>query len=795
MGVIVKKDNIHHYISVQNQSLEIIRDGEKNSVYVDIDGKYTKESDRDKDAKLIEDTFKGLYYILKCNRKLKDGRYKLSYHLIHKYQYSTSLKLIYPYVKKYFVPEFDKLKIPVSFVDGSVYNNNRFIRCINCIMINGKKSKLVPFIPIESQKNIPLFNFMIQNTENKFPFATTDLKPIEKVKKPIEFDDEVYEEITDFKADELILFINEIPDNYMQYSAWIKICWAVNSTKSEKVMNAWVEKCKQYDNYEEGKIDEICSKDDDRTWYSHIYAIIKKEKPEKFKEIKQKMMAIPNPKSVNDFLNPLHNYTWIDFSKEHLSTEYIENPEKFHHDLQRVFGYIERSPPIFVIKGKRACDEYHKEFFTYYDQYSHYKLRNSCLNGTLVKFKDVKPIKLSKYLENINYNGFKYDGIMFLPTLDKRKDNMLNTFSGLRCVNNETENNEESAKIMIDFIKEVICNNDEKANEYLIQWLANMICNPVTKTKICCVLYGNTGVGKSTFTRYISHMLLGKRLCEKVEGLDEITKTFNKRLRHKLFTTVEEASNIKKNKSYHGSFDKLKELITGDMISIEAKYMDSCQEYDYNNYIINTNNSNSVKVEYNDRRYFMLKVSDKYKNNRGYFKKIISATKTSSHAFYKYLTSVYDNDYPLDIIPDTKFRSESKQTCMPLIHRFMIKLINTMTNLNNPEIKYMVGSSANTLYKQEKIYGSKIDRLYKGLNEEFGVISKKVTKRLTHEQSANNCGKKSISRTVLILDNLDMYTRKINDIYSITDMNHFGNYNENIEINHITNFIEYRKQY
>ena len=162
---------------------------------------------------------------------------------------------------------------------------------------------------------------------------------------------------------------------------------------------------------------------------------------------------------------------------------------------------------------------------------------------------------------------------------------------------------------------------DEKDIDWFLNWLAHIIQFPHKKTEVCVILYDKEfGTGKS---------LLAEEFLKKIIGLNKMMvsckteKVFGKftNTQGKLLCVLNEA----KGKDTFELNDIIKEAITGKTIQMEKKGVDAIQVSDYLNYIITTNNLNSVKLEEGDRRFMVFATSNKLKGNFDYFNKLLNA--------------------------------------------------------------------------------------------------------------------------------------------------------------------------
>lgn len=189
----------------------------------------------------------------------------------------------------------------------------------------------------------------------------------------------------------------------------------------------------------------------------------------------------------------------------------------------------------------------------------------------------------------------------------------------------------------INFVKEVICNNDNEAFKYVIGWIASIIQNPGVKTETALVLKGLQGVGKNRFTDIISELLAGYSE-RNINEIEELTGNFNSIVENKMLLVLNEMKNNGEDRMVN--FNSLKSKITDNTIRINEKFQPRHTAENVANFIFCTNNAFPVKIEAGDRRYVVLQVSGKYKGQFNYFKSLMeSCTKD----FYDNLLSFFMN--------------------------------------------------------------------------------------------------------------------------------------------------------
>jgi len=177
---------------------------------------------------------------------------------------------------------------------------------------------------------------------------------------------------------------------------------------------------------------------------------------------------------------------------------------------------------------------------------------------------------------------------------------------------------EKAVTSRIHYHIKTLLNDDDNNYEWYMNWLAHIVQFPYKKTEVCVILYDRQfGTGKS---------ILAEKILEKIIGLNKIIitcrtdKVFGKftNTQGKLLCVLNEASG----KDTFELAEVIKESITGSNIEMEKKGVDSIKIKDYMNYIITTNNLNSVKLEEGDRRFMVFGTSSKMKGDVEYFNKL-----------------------------------------------------------------------------------------------------------------------------------------------------------------------------
>ena len=171
-------------------------------------------------------------------------------------------------------------------------------------------------------------------------------------------------------------------------------------------------------------------------------------------------------------------------------------------------------------------------------------------------------------------------------------------------------------KLIDTFLKNVICDGDEDSYNYLINYIAHALQLPEKKPGVMLILMGGQGIGKGTLGRIFQKIWASTYL--QVSNIDAITGNFNAALERSFIVFMDEALFAGDRKSS----DALKSLVTEPLILINEKHQPARQTHSYHRLIAATNATHLKHTENDDRRDFVLKVSDRHKNDHNYWNEL-----------------------------------------------------------------------------------------------------------------------------------------------------------------------------
>lgn len=204
-----------------------------------------------------------------------------------------------------------------------------------------------------------------------------------------------------------------------------------------------------------------------------------------------------------------------------------------------------------------------------------------------------------------------YQGIIFQPNPAKVDPTYYNLWKGFSL-----KPQKGSCEKYRSFIQEVICNGNARYYDWLWKWCARLIQKPHLIGEMVPVLMGEQGTGKDTFVHPLGKILGGHYMP--LDNIHQLLGQFNFHLKNAVLIHGNEAlwgGNRK-------DVGKLKATVTEKLKVIEGKGKDSIVVPNFTHLILSSNEDWPVHLDRDDRRFFVLKVSSKYKEDKPYFKAI-----------------------------------------------------------------------------------------------------------------------------------------------------------------------------
>lgn len=249
---------------------------------------------------------------------------------------------------------------------------------------------------------------------------------------------------------------------------------------------------------------------------------------------------------------------------------------------------------------------------------------NDYITINVGKGKKKKLNRFKEWLSNPKRNS--RNDVVYAPG-EEVAENSVNLWTGFSV---QPKEDVEKVTVLLEFIRNVICNGNVEHYEYLLNWLGYLFQRIDKKTEVAVVLIGNKGTGKTTFANIIKK-LFGQHAIEVVQE-EQLFGRFRNHLIDASFVIVEETiwGGNKKNESM------FKADITGYEMTIELKGADVSKYNNRLNFLVLSNEAWVVPASQSERRFFVMRVSDKHKQDIAYFQKIHDALENGGYEAFLY---------------------------------------------------------------------------------------------------------------------------------------------------------------
>ncbi|OGV64629.1 MAG: hypothetical protein A3K19_29830 [Lentisphaerae bacterium RIFOXYB12_FULL_65_16] len=214
-----------------------------------------------------------------------------------------------------------------------------------------------------------------------------------------------------------------------------------------------------------------------------------------------------------------------------------------------------------------------------------------------------------------------YPGVIFVPGEPRISRGYFNLFTGFAI-----DPVPGDCSLYWAHVRDVICSGVEEHFRYLRCWMAHMFQRPQERPEKAPVLVSKQGAGKGLFVEVLG-FLLG-RYYIMLTKMEQITGRFNAHLRDVVLIYANEALW----RSGDDDLGTLKSLITDPSLAIEAKGVDAAPQPNYRRLIIASNFKRPIKLPPDDRRFFVLQVSNARIDDHPYFQALLHELANGGYA-------------------------------------------------------------------------------------------------------------------------------------------------------------------
>lgn len=207
-------------------------------------------------------------------------------------------------------------------------------------------------------------------------------------------------------------------------------------------------------------------------------------------------------------------------------------------------------------------------------------------------------------------NRRSFERVEFLPN-QTLPSNVYNLWHGFAY-----EPKPGDCSLYLAHLRDNICCGNEEHYRWLIRWMAYAVRHPDEQGHAAIVFRGSKGIGKTFAAKKFGDLWGGHALT--VSKSDLITGHFNSHLRATCVLIGDEAF-YAGNRAHES---ELKNLVTGETIAIEAKFVNAFPVRNLLHIILISNSDWVVPATRDERRFFVLNVGDKRRKDTDYFEKI-----------------------------------------------------------------------------------------------------------------------------------------------------------------------------
>jgi len=280
----------------------------------------------------------------------------------------------------------------------------------------------------------------------------------------------------------------------------------------------------------------------------------------------------------------------------------------------------------------------------------------------LVTYKDQddnnKTVPLADYWLSHKLRSEYPNGIALLPHMKVPPNGVYNLFKGFGVLPEVGD-----AEPALKHIKHVICGGAHDLAGWVVCWFAFCVQFPEKAPGTALVLRGGRGTGKGTVINWMLRIfgVHGMQISQS----RHLTGNFNAHLRSLLFLFADEAF-FAGDKSAEGV---QKAIITESTLAVEQKGVDVVTVVNRLKLAMASNNDWVIPAGYDERRYCVIDVSDRRKQDHTYFAKLNDHmdNKGGLEAFLDFLLKVDLSQFNVRAVPSTKALEEQKLLTMPPI--------------------------------------------------------------------------------------------------------------------------------
>lgn len=235
----------------------------------------------------------------------------------------------------------------------------------------------------------------------------------------------------------------------------------------------------------------------------------------------------------------------------------------------------------------------------------------------------------------------RVDGLTFDPSSPDRivqgeSGVMVNEWKGFKTEPSPQMVMDDEIEPFLTYVREIVCNGDKPAFNWVTSWMADLFQQPANKPGTALVLVGVQGAGKSFLGECVIGPIIGNSHYAQTNSIETLVQKFNTIVDNKIFLQCDEAVH-----SYQKTVAaQLKSIITDETITIEPKNINSFKKPNHLHFLFTSNDESAaifIDPSPFERRFTVLKVSDKRANDIDYWIEMRAWTKANLHKILRWL--------------------------------------------------------------------------------------------------------------------------------------------------------------
>ena len=201
--------------------------------------------------------------------------------------------------------------------------------------------------------------------------------------------------------------------------------------------------------------------------------------------------------------------------------------------------------------------------------------------------------------------------------------------------------------------------DDEGERDHFFDFLADIVQDPITVKPNAHVFSSGQGTGKGTLTLWLSKILGDTNVCTIADAERFLGSRFNAHYTNKLVRVFEELSD---KGSVFRHKNRIKEMITAPTETLEPKGINPTTINHTSRYLFFSNNTDTVAVEADDRRFTLHQIKNTYAQDQTRFSAIYAELKDEEflRSSFEFLR---DRKYEMNNVMkpyETKYKREKK---------------------------------------------------------------------------------------------------------------------------------------